>query len=97
MQPALARDRSVFGALPCNDWERAAVESRLGAAIVGSDHTVRSKRNKLVTDTRAGEVIVVSDTFEHSDRLRSYERVANVARRIGPTPILAGDSVAATK
>jgi luciferase family oxidoreductase group 1 len=79
------------------DWERAAVESRLGAAIVGSDHTVRAKLEKLVTDTRASEVIVVSDTFEHSDRLRSYERVANVARTIGPTPIVAMDSPAATK
>src|SRR6202451_3915477 len=76
--------------------ERAAVESRLGAAIVGSDHTVRAKLEKLVTDTRASEVIVVSDTFEHSDRLRSYKRVANVASTIGPTPIVAMDSAAAT-
>src|ERR1700734_3567751 len=40
------------------DFERAAVESKLGAAIVGSDHTVRAKLEKLVTDTRASEVIV---------------------------------------
>src|SRR6202142_1984339 len=45
--------------------ERAAVEHRLGAAIVGSDHTVRGKLENLVTSARASEVIVVSDPFEH--------------------------------
>jgi luciferase family oxidoreductase group 1 len=71
------------------EWERAAVESRLGAAIVGSDPTVKAKLQKLVSDTGASEVIVVTDTYEHSDRLRSYERLANVARAIGPAPVAA--------
>ncbi len=62
------------------DWERAAVESKMSAAIVGSDRTVRAGLEKLVTDTGASEVIVVSDTYEHEDRLHSYQRVANVAR-----------------
>lgn len=80
-----------------NDWERAAVESKLGAAIVGSDRTVRTKLQKLLTDTGASEVIVVSDTYEHSDRLRSYERVANVAKTLGPTPIIEIGEETATK
>jgi luciferase family oxidoreductase group 1 len=63
-----------------NDLERAAVENKLGAAIVGSDITVRAGLEKLVADTGADEVIVVTDTYEHEDRLRSYERVAQVAR-----------------
>ncbi len=58
------------------DSERAAVESRLGAAIVGSDATVKAGLKKLMSDTRADEVIVVTDTYEHADRLQSYERVA---------------------
>jgi luciferase family oxidoreductase group 1 len=62
-----------------NDLERAAVENKLGAAIVGSSATVRAGLEKLVTDTSADEVIVVTDTYEHEDRLRSYERVAQVA------------------
>jgi luciferase family oxidoreductase group 1 len=68
------------------DWERAAVENKTRAAIVGSDRTVEAKLQNLITDTGASEVIVVSDTYEHSDRLQSYERVASVARTIGPTP-----------
>jgi len=65
-----------------NDLERAAVENKLGAAIVGSSATMRAGLEKLVADTGADEVIVVTDTYEHEDRLRSYERVAQVAREL---------------
>ena len=65
-----------------DDLERAAVENRLGAAIVGSDATVKAGLDKLVRETGADEVIVVTDTYEHADRLQSYERVASVAKAI---------------
>jgi luciferase family oxidoreductase group 1 len=64
------------------DLERAAVENRLGAAIVGSDATVQAGLEKLIVDTGADEVIVVTDTYEHTDRLQSYQRVAGVATMI---------------
>ena len=63
-------------------WERAAVQNRLGAAIVGSDATVKRGLEKLVGDTGADEVIVVTDTYEHADRLESYRRVAGIASMI---------------
>ncbi len=65
-----------------SEMERAAVENRLGAAIVGSDATVKAGLEKLARDTGADEVIVVTDTYEHADRLQSYERVAGVAAQI---------------
>src|SRR5271156_6203250 len=64
------------------DHERAVVEGKLRAAIVGSDATVTASLQKLVSDTGADEVIVVTDTFEHEDRLQSYQRVARVAATI---------------
>jgi alkanesulfonate monooxygenase SsuD/methylene tetrahydromethanopterin reductase-like flavin-dependent oxidoreductase (luciferase family) len=64
------------------EYERAAVESKLGAAIVGSDATVKSGMEKLVEETGADELIVVTDTFEPADRLQSYERVAGIANTI---------------
>jgi luciferase family oxidoreductase group 1 len=64
------------------DIERAAIESKLGAAIVGSSATVKAGLEKLVSETAADEVIVVTDTYEHSDRLRSYELVADVVREL---------------
>jgi luciferase family oxidoreductase group 1 len=69
--------------------EQAAVESKLGAAIVGSNATVMAGLGKLVGDTGADEVIVVTDTYEHADRLASYRRVAAIATLIGAGPIVA--------
>jgi luciferase family oxidoreductase group 1 len=54
------------------DYERAAVESKLSAAIVGSNATVKAGLEKLVGDTGADEVIVVTDTYEPADRLQAY-------------------------
>src|SRR4029077_13223188 len=64
------------------DMERAAVENRLREAIVGSSATVKVRLGKLVRDTGADEVIMVTDTYEPADRLQSYQRVAEVAETI---------------
>jgi alkanesulfonate monooxygenase SsuD/methylene tetrahydromethanopterin reductase-like flavin-dependent oxidoreductase (luciferase family) len=69
--------------------ERAAVGNKLSAAIVGSDATVKAGLEKLVADTAADEVIVVTDTYEHPDRLQSYRRVADIAKMIKGNPSVA--------
>src|SRR5579863_6899568 len=69
--------------------ERAAVEGKLRAANVGSNATVKAGLEKLVGDTGADEVIVVTDTYEHEDRLQSYRQVAEVARMIEAEPSVA--------
>src|SRR5450432_3211561 len=72
-----------------DDRELAAVEGRLREAIVGSDATVKAGLEKLAGETGADEVIVVTDTYEHEDRLQSYRRVADVARMIDVKPSVA--------
>jgi len=62
--------------------ERATVMSKLGAAIVGSDSTVRTRLERLAEQTGAAEIIVATDTFSQQDRLESYRRVAEIARTI---------------
>ena len=69
--------------------EKAAVEHRLSAAIVGSEATVKAGLEKLVADTGANEVIVVTDTYEHTARLESYRRVAAIASMIEIKPAAA--------
>src|ERR1700757_455865 len=64
------------------EWERAAVKSKLGAAIVGSNATVKAGLEKLTGETGADEILVVTDTYEHADRLQSYQRVADIASMI---------------
>lgn len=65
-----------------NDCERAAVEQKLAAAVVGSEATVKLGLGRLLHETQADELIVVGDTYEHEDRLDSYRRVAAVVREL---------------
>jgi luciferase family oxidoreductase group 1 len=65
-----------------NEYERAAVQNKLGAAIVGSEATVDAAIRKLVKETGANELVVVTDTYEHADRLSSYERTSHVIESI---------------
>lgn len=69
--------------------ERAAVESKLYAAIVGSESTVKAGVQKLVEATGADELIVVTDTYDHADRLQSYQRLAELAPAIELRPTVA--------
>lgn len=71
-----------------NDWERAAVLGKLGAAIVGSAGTVQAGLERLIASTGADEIIVVTDTWDPVARLDSYRRVAQIAQRIEAKPSL---------
>ena len=59
--------------------EKAQAMRMLARSIVGSPDTVRRGIEALVTETGADELIVVSDVYEHSARLRSFELIAYVA------------------
>ena len=62
--------------------ERAAVESKLRTAIVGSENTVRAGLERLIASTATDEIIIVTDTWDLAARLDSYQRVAQIASRI---------------
>jgi luciferase family oxidoreductase group 1 len=66
--------------------EKVAVLHKLQAAIIGGDATVKAGLEKLVADTGADEVIVVTDTYEHADRIESYRRLAGIAKGIELEP-----------
>jgi luciferase family oxidoreductase group 1 len=72
---------------PWGALEKVAVDSRLSAAIVGSDETVKAGLEKLVAETRADEVIAVTDTWDHEARLDSYRRLAEIAATIETKPL----------
>lgn len=82
---ALIRGNPIQGQPPVDDmeelWshsEKIAVMSRLAIAAIGDSKTVRRKLDWLLEFTDADELIVVSDFYEHKDRVRSYEIVANL-------------------
>jgi len=65
--------------LDWNAFEEAAVESRFAAAIVGSPSTVQNELEAFLEETQVDEVMAVANTYEHADRLRSYELLAQLA------------------
>lgn len=65
-----------------NPMEREAVDARLREAIVGGPETVRVKLAALVERIGIDEVLVVTDTYETADRLRTYEVAMEAARTL---------------
>lgn len=60
--------------------EESAVQSFFGAAIIGGPGTVRKRLEEAIELTQADELILHSQFFHHSDRLRSYEIVAGIRK-----------------
>jgi luciferase family oxidoreductase group 1 len=57
-------------------WERAALDQALACSVVGSPATVRSGLQQFIDRTRADELIITAQIFDHAARLRSYEITA---------------------
>ena len=60
--------------------EKAQAMRMLARSIVGSLETVRAGIAALVEETQADELIIVSDIYDHAERLRSFELIAEAAR-----------------
>jgi luciferase family oxidoreductase group 1 len=61
-----------------NSGEQRAVESHLGAAVIGGPRTVERKLREFLRLTCADELMLFSDFYRLEDRLRSYEIVAGL-------------------
>ena len=63
--------------------ERLAVAERMALMVVGGPQRVAANLERIIEATQADELIIASDAFKKEDRLRSYEIIANVARKNG--------------
>jgi luciferase family oxidoreductase group 1 len=61
--------------------EKAQAQQMLARSIIGSVATVGAGIDALLAETQADELIVVSDVFDHAERLRSFELIAEANRR----------------
>ena len=80
--------RGVPGAMPPPskniEWtadEREMVAAKFGAAIVGGPERVATRLSAFLEETQAEELIVVANTYDFEDRLRSYELLANITKQ----------------
>jgi luciferase family oxidoreductase group 1 len=56
--------------------EKAEVQQWLAVSVYGSPGTVRDGIERLLDRTKADELMIVSDVFDHTERLRSFELIA---------------------
>ena len=80
--------RGVPGPLPpptrSLEWtaeERQMVAAKFGAAIFGAPEQVAAQLNAFLEKTQADELMVVTNTYNFQDRLRSYDLLANLANQ----------------
>jgi alkanesulfonate monooxygenase SsuD/methylene tetrahydromethanopterin reductase-like flavin-dependent oxidoreductase (luciferase family) len=69
--------------------EKAQASRMLACSFVGSRETVRRGLERFIDETRADELMVAAAIYDHGDRLRSYEILAEVAQTLGRTPVAA--------
>jgi luciferase family oxidoreductase group 1 len=70
--------------LDWNEFERVVVESRFGAAVIGSRERVREGLELFLAETQVDELMIVTVAYDPAVRLRSYEMVAQLAREATP-------------
>lgn len=65
-----------------NAEERAAIQHRTRYAAVGSPDAIWRKFEEILDETKADEIILTAQIFDHAARLRSFEIGGEVAKRI---------------
>ena len=65
--------------------EKAQATQMLARSIIGSRETVRSGLQALIAETGADELMIVSDVYALSARLRSFEMIAEAGRSLHAT------------
>ena len=71
--------------------EQAGVEHALAYALVGSPDTVRKRMDALIEATRADELMLTAQIYDHQARLRTFEIVANIRDTQAPRTSVPGE------
>jgi luciferase family oxidoreductase group 1 len=88
--------RGVPGPLPpptkSLEWtqeERQMVAAKFGAAIFGAPESVTGRLDAFLEQTQADELMVVTNTYNFQDRIRSYELLAGLTQQGREEPQIA--------
>ncbi|WP_374029677.1 LLM class flavin-dependent oxidoreductase [Bdellovibrio bacteriovorus] len=73
LQPPVENMDSLWSPL-----EKEHVLSRLSTSVIGGPKKVKEGLEKLIAETQADELIIVSDAYDHQDRLRSFEIIHDI-------------------
>ncbi|MCB8881177.1 LLM class flavin-dependent oxidoreductase [Acidisoma cellulosilytica] len=84
-QPPIADIESYWSPM-----EKAQAMRMLQLSIIGSPETVKQGLDWLIRETKADELMIVSDVYDHDLRLRSFRLIAE-AMGVSPTVAVAAD------
>jgi luciferase family oxidoreductase group 1 len=62
-------------------YEKAMLDKQLGSSIAGGPTTVEEKLQRFLDETQADEMIVNAMIYDHAERLRSFEIVAEITKK----------------
>ncbi|TDB85719.1 MsnO8 family LLM class oxidoreductase, partial [Actinomadura sp. KC216] len=65
-------------AYPYTSLDRQMIDARLADQVVGGPETVRARMDALIERSGVDEVMVVTQVYDHADRLRSYDILADL-------------------
>ncbi len=60
--------------------EKELVLSRLATSVIGGPEKIKRGLQKLIDETQADELMIVSDAYDHADRLQSFEIIASAQK-----------------
>ncbi|MEO3824647.1 LLM class flavin-dependent oxidoreductase [Actinomadura sp. B10D3] len=63
---------------PYTPLEQQMIDARLADQVVGGPESVRKQLDALIERTAVDEVMVVTQVYDHADRLRSYDLLADL-------------------
>ena len=64
--------------------ERRLANAYRSMQVVGDPQTVRARLEELAEHTAADEIMVTTNVYDHDERLRSYELLADVFKIATP-------------
>jgi len=61
-----------------SEFEKISVQSQLRSSVIGSPDTVKKGLEELLEATQADELMITTQMYHHTDRIRSFEIVADI-------------------
>lgn len=77
LQPPIEKMEEMW-----NEYEKALVYRQIGGSIIGNPNSVEEKIIRFLEKTKADELMMTAQIYDHQARLRSFEIVAEVHKKL---------------
>lgn len=63
-----------------SEYEKSLIAKQLGSSIVGGPERVKKRLQEFLDETKANEIMINGQIYDHQDRLRSFEIVSEIMK-----------------